>query len=463
MKNVFDVAVLGGGPGGYVAAIRCAQLGKKTVLVEKEKLGGTCLNRGCIPTKTLLHSAEVFNIVKHASEYGVNISGFNFDYQKISSRKKNVVSKLRSGVESLLKNSGVEIVKGYGKLLNSNTILVNNEEEITAENIILATGSSPAKIPIPGIDLENVINSDQVLDLEYCPQTLVIIGGGVIGIEFASLFNAFGSKVTVVEALDSILPGLDEEITAAMQRSLKKKGIDVITSAKVQSLKDDNGIVCEYGLNGEMRTIKAQVCVVAVGRKPDYSDMGLEGSGVHIEKGFIVVDDFMRTSLPNIYAIGDITGKQQLAHVASAQGLIAAAHICGQAKKMNYNIIPGCVYTQPEIATVGLTEKQAKERDYDVKIGRFNVAANGKSMVMGETEGFIKIISHSRTGAILGAHIMAPHATDMVGEFCAVMKAEGTVESLSDTIHPHPTVSEMIMEAAHDVHGLSCHKIYRKT
>ena len=285
----------------------------------------------------------------------------------------------------------------------------------------------------------------------------------MIGIEFASLFNAFGSKVTVIEVMGSILPGLDEEITAAMQRSLKKKGVDIITGAKVQSLKDDNGIICEYEQNTEIKTVKAQVCVLAVGRKPDYSDIGFEETGVHIEKGFIVVDDFMRTSIPNIYAIGDITGKQQLAHAASAQGMAAAAHICGQAKKIDYDIIPGCVYTHPEIAFVGLTEKQAKEKGCDIKIGRFNVAANGKAMIMGETEGFVKIISDSRTEEILGAHIMSAHATDMIGEFCALIKTEGTVEDLSETVHPHPTLSEMIMEAAHDVHGASCHKIYRKT
>jgi len=461
MEKAFDVAVLGGGPGGYVAAIRAAQLGKKTVLIEKDTVGGTCLNRGCIPTKALLHSAEVYHTVKTAAEFGIDVADASFDYKRIASRKNAIVKKLTGGVGFLVKNAGATLVSGEGKLTDAHTIAVNGET-IKAENIIIATGSAPARLPIPGIDTEGVINSDGVLSLEACPESLVVIGGGVIGIEFATLFHTFGKKVTVIEMMESILPGIDEEISASMERLLKKKGIEIVTGAKVLGLRKENGVTCEYEKNGEKKTASAETCVVAVGRKPVTADIGLEAAGVKTQGGFIEVDEAMRTSVPNIYAIGDLTGKVQLAHVASAQGLVAAANIAGGNKKMHYGIIPSCIYTHPEIASVGLTEKQAREKGLSIKLGKFPVSANGKSMVMGDAEGFVKIISEAKTGEILGAHMMAPRATDMITEFSVLMKAEGTIDELSDTIHPHPTVSEMIMEAAHDVEGLCIHAVSKK-
>lgn len=461
MDMTFDVAVLGGGPGGYVAAIRLAQLGKKTALIEKDSLGGTCLNRGCIPTKALLQSAEVYHLAKKAGNYGIDVTGPAFDYKRIAVRKDSIVKKLRSGIEYLEKSAGVHVVKREGKLSDAHTITVGGEK-IKAKDIILATGSVPAWLPVEGMNTEGVVTSDEMLMLESCPESVLIIGGGVIGVEFAALFNMLGKKVTIIEMLDSILPGSDEEIASSMERSLKKKGIEIITGARVLGFGKETGVFCEYEKNKEKKKVKASICMVAVGRKPVTEDIGLESINLQTKRGFIQTDEYMRTAVPNIYAIGDITGKVQLAHVASAQGLVAAANIAGENKKMCCEIIPACIYTNPEIAYVGLTEKQAREKGYEVKVGRFPVSANGKSMVVGEAEGFVKIITEAKMGEVLGAHIMAPRATDMIAELCVLMKSEGTVEELKDTIHPHPTVSEIIMEAAHDTDGLSCHIASKK-
>jgi dihydrolipoamide dehydrogenase len=455
MTKKYEAAVLGAGPGGYVAAIRLAQLGKKTVLIEKDLVGGTCLNRGCIPTKALLHSAEVYQEVLHASQYGVIANDVKFDYGMIAAKKETVVKTLRGGVEFLLKNAVVDIVKGTGVLEGSGKILINGTDTIEADDIIVATGSRPTSVPIPGIDSEGVMNSDDVLALTNAPKSMVIIGGGVIGIEFASLYNALGSKVTVIEMLPQILTGVDEQIVKEMTKVLKKKGIEIHTTAKVKEI--ESGVVCHFEKDGKQETAKGEVCVIAIGRSPNTQDVGLETAGVKMTKGFIDVDENMRTSAKSVYAIGDITGKAQLAHVASEQGIVAAHNIAGQIKKMHYNIVPACIYTSPEIASVGLDEAAAKAKGYSVKVGIFATSANGKSMIVGEKSGVVKIVTDEKTGEILGAQMMAPRATDMIAEICAVMKSEGTIEELSDTIHPHPTVSEMVMEAAHDVSGLCIH------
>jgi len=457
MTKQYQAAVLGGGPGGYVAAIRLAQLGIKTALIEKDSVGGTCLNRGCIPTKALLHSAEVYETVLRASQYGVMTGEVKFDYGMIAAKKDTVVKTLRGGVEYLLKNAGIDVIRGNGVLTGSGEITVNGEDVVSADNIIVATGSRPADVPIDGIDGEGVMNSDGVLDMKQAPDSLVIIGGGVIGIEFATLMNTLGKQVTVVEMLPQILTDVDSEIAAEMRKVLEKKGIAIHTSAKVTRIESKDGVVCRFEKNGEPTSAKAQVCVVAIGRKPNTENIGLEKLGVKTESGFVNVDDTMRTSAPNVYAIGDITGKAQLAHVASAQGLVAAHNIAGQNKTMHYNVIPACIYTNPEIACVGLDEAAAKDAGFDVKAGSFATSANGKSMIMGEKSGVVKIVTDKKTGEILGAQMMCPRATDMIAEICAVMKAEGTIEELEDTIHPHPTVSEMVMEAAHGVGGMCIH------
>lgn len=460
LKNEFNAAVLGGGPGGYVAAIRCSQLGLKTVIIEERELGGTCLNRGCIPTKALLHSAEVYKTALEAAEFGVSTGEVSFDYSKFAARKDSVVSRLRRGIAGLMKSYGIEVVSGRGAVKNRNAIQVG-EREITFDKLILATGSRPMRPPIPGIDGKNVVTSDEVLSFDECPESVVIIGGGVIGIEFATLFSTLGRKVTVIEMLDRILPPVDAEIAAAMHGLLEKSGVEIFTGAKVVEINGGDTVSVTYEKDGGSFKAEGATCIVCIGRRPNTEDIGLEAVGVQMQRGFITVEDNMETTVPGIYAIGDITGKLQLAHVADAQGLVAAASAAGQKAKMHYNALPSCIYTEPEIASIGLSEEEAR-KTHEIKIGTFSPAGNGKSMVMGQSEGLVKIITDADSGEILGAHIMAARATDMIAEIGVAMKLESTIEELADTVHPHPTVSEMIMEAAHDVDGLCCHKPKKK-
>lgn len=453
----YQVAVIGGGPGGYVAAIRAAQLGCSAVIIEKDAFGGTCLNRGCIPTKALLHSAEMYDAMLHSAALGIDAAGVTFDYARMADRKKKIVSRLRGGVEYLLKGHGVDIVRGNARLIDKNTIKAG-EEIIEADRIILAMGSCPARIPIPGIDKEGVTDSDGVLALEEIPQSIVIIGGGVIGIEFATLFGSLGKKVTVIEMLSGIMgPAVDSDISGTMIKLLRRKRVDIHVNAKVLAIKD--GLCVSYEEKGEVKEACGEMIVVAVGRKPSTSGMGLEELGIQTERGFIQVDEHLETSVPGIYAIGDITGKLQLAHVASAQGLVAAANAAGRLAVMDYDVVPSCIYTNPEVACIGLTEEQAREKGFEVKTGRFVTAGNGKSMVMGESNGFVKILADAGTGKILGAHLLCSRATDMIAEIAVAMKAGAGVDGIADTIHPHPTVSEIIMEACHDADHMCVHNI----
>ena len=450
----FDIAVLGGGPGGYVAAICAAKQGKTVALVEKRELGGTCLNRGCIPTKALLHSADLYHEIKGATSLGILVDGLAFDYAKIAQRKDAVVRKLRMGIASLMKANRITVFAAEGKLLDAHTLQAG-DETLTAGQVILAMGSYPAALPIKGI--ETAKNSDDVLAMQTLPKSAVIIGGGVIGVEFATLFSSLDMAVTIVEMASQILPGTDDEMATAMRKILEKKNVTIYTNAKVLAV--DEGKACLFELDGQQRRAEGEMVVVAVGRKPATQDIGLDRCGIAMDRGFVKVDDEMRTSAPDVFAIGDITGKMQLAHVASAQALVAAHNACGEHRRMRYDIVPSCIYTVPEIASVGLTEAQARGIGRDVRIGSFPVIANGRSTIMNISEGVAKIVTDARTGEILGAQIMAPRATDMIAEIAAVMRAEGTIEELADTIHPHPTVSEMVMEAAHDVHHQSCHKL----
>ena len=461
----YDIAVLGGGPGGYVAAIRAAQLGKKVALIEARELGGTCLNRGCIPTKALLHGAEVYEQTVNASVFGVKAAEVGYDYTQMAAYKQATVDKLVSGIGMLEKAHGVKVIKGFGRLSDTHTMTVAQPSEedltVTFDKLILATGSSPARPPIEGIDGQNIVTSDDILTMTELPESFVIIGGGVIGIEFATLFATLGKPVTVIEMMPSILPGADADIVRTCQRVLKKKKVNIVNNAKVTKLEGGDTVTVTYELNGNIKTAEGACCVVSVGRKAETRGIGLEELGIEYNRNFIVIDEHCRTNLDNIYAIGDITGKIQLAHVASAQGLVAAANAAGEDEVMDYDVVPSCIYTSPEIAFVGVSEDKAKAQGIEYKLGTFNVAGNGRAMVMGENLGLVKLISDME-GKLIGAQLMCPRATDMIAELAAVMKLGGSVKDIADTIHPHPTVSECVMEAAHDWEGLCCYGMPKK-
>lgn len=443
----YDIAILGGGPGGYVAAIRAAQMGAKTVLIEKEELGGVCLNVGCIPTKTLLRSAQVYQDIVQAASFGIVVDGeVKLDWQAMLSRKNKVVKQLTSGVTGLLKRNGVEVKLGYGVVRDKNTIAIG-DETITAKNLIIATGSSPTILPIPGLK-EALASGDAVTStgaLEYSeiPKHLIVVGGGVIGIEFAALFSSLGSEVTVLEKF-SILNGLDGDIQKQMQRILKRKGVTIYEGADIQRI-EGSKVTAQVG--EKVHEFSGDSILVSLGRRPNLG--AVEALSLELEKGGIKTNSKMETSIPGVYAIGDVNGKQMLAHTASAEGIAAVENILGGLATIDYDKIPACVYSFPEIAVVGLTEKEAQARGYAVQTGMFPFAANGKALAEGETDGFVKIVADKQYGEVLGVHIMGPHATDLISEAAAAVQLESTLHDLARTVHPHPTLSEAVMEAAH--------------
>ena len=457
MAYDYNVAVLGGGPGGYEAAIRCAQLGLKTCLVEARELGGTCLNRGCIPTKALLHGAEVYEAAKNGGVFGIT-GEVKLDYGRLAAFKDDRVSRLVRGIEALEKANGVEVIRGFGVITGPHALKVG-DREVTWDRLILAMGSAPSRPPVPGMD--TAYTSDDVLAAKFLVSNVIIIGGGVIGIEFATLFASLGKRATIIEMMPEILPGAIPEITSKTRAILKKKGVEFILGAKVTEVV--NGRTVRFEKDGAADERKAQAVIVCAGRRPMTRDCGLENIGLETDRrGFIEVDDHLRTAVEGVYAIGDITGKIQLAHVASAQGMAAAANCAGQDRAMRYDRIPACIYTSPEIAYVGLSEDAARAQGLEVEVGSFNIAANGRCLVMNENTGLAKVIAEKGSGRILGCQIMAPRATDMIAEIAAVMEHGGTVETLSNVIHPHPTVSEIIAEATHDVEGLAVNAMPRK-
>ena len=453
----FDVTVIGSGPGGYVAAIKAAQLGEKVAIIEKDSHGGTCLNRGCIPTKALVASADAYQRVNNAEEFGVSAKKVSFNWEKISSRKDNVVKKLRNGIGALLKSNKIEIIKGEAKLKSRHEIEVSsgkNKEIIKSKKIILATGSEPAKPGFFPFDGKKVLDSTDLLKITKLPKSIIIVGGGVIGCEFANILNTFSVKVTVVEMLDRLLPLEDKDISKAVTKKFKDAGIDVITGVAIENIK-----ITANGVGGKIqgKPLSAQMMLVGVGRALNTKNIGLEDAGVKLDKiGAVIVNERLQTSVANIYAIGDITNKMQLAHVASAQGIVAAINAAGGMEKMDYRVVPNCIFTIPEIGTVGMTEAEAKEAG-DIKVGKFYYAGLGKALAAGEPEGFYKIIADAKTDEILGVQVYGAHATDIIAEAAVAMKLESTAEELGKTIHAHPTLAEGVMEAAHALHGECIH------
>ena len=458
MAYQYDVAILGSGPGGYVAAIRAGQLGLKTAIIEKDdKFGGTCLHVGCIPTKDLLLSADVYDYVKNAKEFGIIAKDVAVDWPSIIARKTKVVTKLAKGVEFLLKKNKVQTIRGVGKISGPGKITVTDAkgaaQEVTAKKIVLATGSEARMLPGLEADGKTLLTNKEILNLPAIPKSMVIIGAGAVGVEFASIFARFGTKVTVLEMLPRAVPLEDEEVSAELEKSLKHQGIALQTQAKVSKVtKTATGVTLEYTVQaGQPQTIEAETCLVAVGRVPNTANLGLEKTRVKLERGFVKTDGFLQTDEPGVYAIGDIVANSPLlAHVASMEGIVAVTHAAGKhAEPINHRQIPNCTYTEPEVASVGLTERLAREAGHKVKIGKFPYAAVSKAAILGDSKGFVKVVSDEKYGEILGVHIIGPRATETIAEAVMAMRLEGTVDDIAHTIHAHPTLAEAVGEAAH--------------
>ena len=452
----YDIGIIGGGPGGYVAAIRAAQMGLSAVVIEKDVVGGTCLNRGCIPTKTYLKHTELIKELKRMDEFGIMVDGYSIDWNKMRERKNGVVKKLTGGIRALFKKNGVELIKGLGTVLNEHEISVSgeSEEKIWAENIIIATGSAPIVPGLKGMDLDGVITSREALDLDQLTEDIVIIGGGVIGVEMASIYSSLGVEVSIVEILSDILVNFDQEMVKELKKTLVDDGVKIFTNSKVtEILNGDDKLTVKID-SEKIDQISTDKVLAAVGRKPVFA--GLEKLDLEQENGFIKVDSHMETSIPGVYAIGDVTGGMLLAHEASAEGITAIKNIKGE-YELRDNLIPNCVYSLPEIASVGMTEKEAEEEGYEVKIGRFPFKASGKAVAAGSEEGFVKVISDKKWDQILGVQIIGPHATDLIAEAAIAIRLESTSEVLADTIHAHPTLAESVKEAAEDVNDLAIH------
>jgi dihydrolipoamide dehydrogenase len=451
-KDNIKVVVIGGGPGGYVAAIRAAQLGGQVTLVEKERVGGTCLNIGCIPTKSLLHTAELYEEAVHGSDYGV-IANVKLDFAKAQERKRAVTNQLVSGVEGLLAINKVQVISGLASFVSKDTIQVKTTkggtETLKADRFIIATGSVPAMPPIPGIDAKQCIDSTGALELQEVPKTMVIVGGGVIGVEIATLYSTLGCKVTIIEMQKEILPMMDGELTRIIRAKLAQKGVEVYLEAKVMSLKD-NGAEVEITVemsDGKTKIFPCEKALISVGRRTNTEALALEKAGIIHDRGRIAVNDKMETNVAGIYAIGDCIGKVMLAHIASVHGEVAAENALGHDSEFNIKTNPSCVYTNPEFASVGLTEEKAKEQGVDYIVGKFPLSGNGRSLIMGG-DGMVKFIVGKEYKEILGAHILGPRATDLIAECALAIEMEATVEEVIATIHAHPTVAEAIREAA---------------
>ncbi|WP_318617607.1 dihydrolipoyl dehydrogenase [Sporosarcina sp. YIM B06819] len=474
MAREYDVVILGGGTGGYVAAIRAAQLGLKTALVEQGKLGGTCLHKGCIPSKALLKSAEVFDTAKNqAATFGVDTKEVTLDFSRVQARKEGIVKQLHSGVTALMKKGKIDVFEGLGRMLGPSifspmpgtiSVEMNNgddNEMLILKNLIIATGSRPRTLPGLDIDEQQIMSSDGALAMEALPQSIIIVGGGVIGIEWASMLNDFGVDVTVIEYADRIIPTEDEDISKEMKKLLTKKGITFVTNAKVLPdtlVKTADSVTISADINGETKAFTAEKMLVSVGRQANVEGIGLDNTEIEVVNGYIKTRPTFQTKEHHIYAIGDVIGGLQLAHVASHEGIAAVEHIAGlKNEPIDYTKISRCIYSSPEASSVGITEKQAKEQGFDVKVGKFPFMAIGKALVNGNSDGFVKIVADKNTDDILGVHMIGAHVTDLISEAGLAMVLDATPWEVASTIHPHPSLSEVIGEAALAVDGKAIH------
>lgn len=466
MRERFDVIVIGAGPGGYVAAIKCAKAGLKTAIVENRRVGGTCLNRGCIPAKAMIHASSLYREMKEAEAFGVKVEGASFDYEKIVAYKEETTEKLCQGIEQLLKGNGVTILCGKGRLEQNKIVRVIGEESeecYEADHIILAAGSKPQVLPIPGLELPGVLTSDQLFKLTEMPESLVIIGGGVISVEFASVYANLGCKVTIVEAMPRLIPNMDKEISQNLKMILKKRGIDIHTSASVQRVEQEGELyTCVFTEKEKEVKVSARYVLCAIGRCPNTEGLFGEGAEPEMERGRVVVDEKFQSSIEGVYAIGDLVKGLQLAHLASAQGMYVAEMLAGEEASVELSAVPGCVYTDPEIASVGMTEDEAKEKGLEIKTGKFIMSANGKSLITKEERGFIKILAEKETDVIVGAQMMCARATDMIGELVTAVTNRMTVQQLLKGMRAHPTYNEGVQEALEEILGGAVHVMPKK-
>ncbi|MFL5343984.1 MAG: dihydrolipoyl dehydrogenase [Hyalangium sp.] len=464
MAETFDVVIIGSGPGGYVGAIRAAQLGLKTAIIEKDKrLGGTCLHRGCIPTKSLLWTAALYHHIQEASDFGIDLSNPTINWANAQKHKDKVVTKGANGIDFLMKKNKITVLKGHGRIAGKGKVEVTADDgakqTLDTKNIIIATGSVPKSLPSVVVDHKRVLNSDSILLLERIPKSLIVIGAGAVGCEFASVFNHVGSQVSIVEYMPNLLPIEDIDASKELEKHFKKRKIDLHTGAKVEKVEHTaSGVKVTMTVGSETKTLEAELLLSAVGRAPVTEDIGLKQTAVQLDRGFVKVDSMMRTSEPNVYAIGDVIPTAMLAHVASAECILAVEHIAGKnPQPINYDLVPSATYCYPEVASVGLTEKKAKERGYDVKTALFPFSAVTKASISNEGVGMIKVVSDKKYDEVLGVHLVGPHATELLAEACVALRLEITTEELAHTMHAHPTLSEIVKEGAEATLGHPIH------
>ena len=460
-KHTCDLVVIGSGPGGYVAAIRASQLGLKTICVEKGNLGGVCLNIGCIPTKALLKSAEYMNFVKHSADYGIEIKDYSVNFEKVIQRSRDVATRMSNGVKFLFKKYKVQDVRGTAFINSKDKVVVKDDEgnvtdEISAKNIIIATGARPRMFPGIDVDYKHIITSTEAMMQPKVPESIIIMGAGAIGVEFAYFYNSFGSKVTIIEMMDRILPIEDKDVSNELKRHYKKAGIKMLLNTRVISAKTKSkkAVVEIEKKDGTKETLEADLALNAIGIQANTENIGLENIGIELDRGFIKVDEFLRTNVENVYAIGDVAGPPWLAHKASAEAITCAEFIAGHnPQPIDYNNIPGCTYSHPQVASVGMTEAQAKEAGYDVKVGKFPFTASGKAHGIGEANGFVKIVFDAKFGEVLGASMVGPDVTELIAEVALARSLDATAQTIFKTIHAHPTLSEAVMEASAAAYG----------